>query len=154
MRHVILSEQEQKIAVYIGKKRNELSMRTKWNLRRDPLQDDEMMHIQAMGAELAVAKWLNVYPDMSPTDSALPQFDLIHDGRKVEVKRRDRTNLDLLLPNFRHDATYVLVYGRIPEFTIAGSIDGDRIPEVGEWREDLPYGSCWLIKRDFLRQAN
>lgn len=140
-----LSPVEVEIARFIGRRRNRLSQETKPNARRDPAQTDAEMNIQAAGAELAVAKCLNVYPDLSPTAGELPEFDLRWNKRMVEVKRNHELQGDLLVPKLNKSALYVLACGELPEFKIIGRIDGDLIPYVGEWVE-LTYGACWRVR--------
>ena len=145
-----LSPTEVAIARYIGKKRNELSLATKLNARRDPNQSDEEMNIQAVGAELAVAKCLNVYPDLSPVSGDLPKLDLFWNKRIIEVKRNHELQGDLLVPKLNEIALYFLACGELPLFKIVGWINGDQVPYVGEWAE-LKYGACWRVRPGSLK---
>ena len=151
MVEISLSEPECRLATYVGKIRNKMSMETKVNKRRDPLQSDEDMNIQGMGAELAVAKYLNIYPELSPTKGELPQHDLLFGNMKIQVKRRDRTNLDLLVHSLREDVVYVLVYGQLPKFQIVGMISGSEVKTNGKWT-NMVYGPCWLVEKSRLSE--
>jgi len=142
---VSLSPAEAQIATFIGKTRNKMSLATKNNQRRDPAQDDEQMNIEAAGAELAVAKYLNVYPDLSPTRQDLPKYDLRWRGRRVEVKRNHEPNGDLLVPRLYHSLIYILACGHLPEYNLIGYIEGIDIPDAGEWA-NLTYGACWKVR--------
>ncbi len=147
---VILTESECRIAKYVGRLRNKLSAASKPNMRRDPNQSDEGMNIQAAGAELAVARLLNVYPDITPTDDdVLPQFDLVYNSNMIEVKRNHLPNGDLLIPKKYNDLIYVLVCGSMPLYNVVGFIAGASVALLGEW-VDLTYGACWRVKPIFL----
>jgi hypothetical protein len=146
---ITLSACECKIAVFIGKRRNQLSLQTKENGRRDPNQTDEEMNIQAVGAELACAKYLNVYPDLSPTAGELRQWDLVKNGVHYEVKRNHLESGDLLIPKLREGLIYILVCGEMPKYTIVGYLPGMRVKETGEW-VNLTYGPCWRVSPHLL----
>lgn len=150
MPKVKLSSSEVRIASYIGKQRNMLSSQSKPNARRDPNQNDEEMNIQATAAELAVAKYLNVYPDLSPRAGELPQFDLHMNHQLLEVKRNHLLDGDLLVPKLRQDVIYILACGEMPEFSIIGWMTGARVPECGEWAL-LLYGPCWRVRPCHLK---
>lgn len=137
------------IAKYIGELRNKYSMATKQNMRMDPEQTDDNMHIEAFGAELATAKYINVYPDIVVTKGELPNYDLKFGDRLLQVKRRDRTNRDLLIPHLKEELTYVLVYGSRPEYLLVGFMEGCFVRKIGSWI-DLPYGSCWMVEAQKL----
>jgi len=141
---VILSRSEAKIAKYIGLSRNNLSLRTKINQRCDPNQMDDEMNVEAVGAELAVAKVLNVYPDLSPRVGPLPKADLRYRGKLIDVKRNHLDEGDLLVRKLCDDVYYVLVCGSIPRFRIIGYIPGDKVDVFGAW-SGLTYGPCWKV---------
>jgi hypothetical protein len=149
VKEIILSQSECRLANYIGKVRNKLSLETKINGRRDPNQDDETMNIEAMGGELAVAKYLNIYPDLSPTRGKLPEWDLIWNGYKVQVKRNHLQNGDLLVPKCLDQLVYILVCGACPNFTIIGYLVGYSVKLLGSWVQ-LTYGPCWRVNPSLL----
>lgn len=144
-----LSAFECKIAGYIGRARNALSLASKKNQRRDPNQGDEEMNIQAVGAELAVAKFLNLYPDLTPKVGALPQYDLTWRNRKVEVKRNHLRNGDLLIPFLNEKLIYILACGQLPGYSLIGFLSGHDVPSKGEW-VNLTYGPCWRVNPQLL----
>jgi hypothetical protein len=129
----------------MGKERNRVSMATKTNRRRDPGQTDEAMHIEAFGAELAVAKTLNVYPDLTIREGALPGYDMVLQAHLIQVKRRHTRRQDLLIPHLDESLDYVLVYGAIPSFTVVGYLPGRLVRSLGSW-ENLSKGPCWLVE--------
>ena len=141
---ITLSSAEWGIAKFIGKLRNKKSLASKINGRRDPAQEDEEMNMEAAGAELAVAKMLNVYPDLSPTSGELPKWDLRGHGARFEVKRNHLATGDLLVPKLNSELVYILVCGELPKYNVVGYLPGTSIPLVGEWAE-LTYGACWRV---------
>ena len=140
----MLSEPECVLARYIGRLRNKLSAASKTPMRRDPNQTDEEMNIQAVAAEMAVAKYLNVYPDLSPSAGRLPKYDLRLGKEKLEVKRNHLDNGDLLIPELDKELVYILACGTMPRFQIIGTIWGGNVETTGEWVE-LRYGPCWRV---------
>jgi hypothetical protein len=146
---VKLSPVECKVAAFVGKWRNRLSLETKQNRRRDSTQTDEDMNIEAVGAEMATAKWLNVYPELSPTDGELPKWDLIYMGKKIDVKRNHLRDGDLLVPFLNTDVTYLLVCGSMPSYWLTGWLPGQHVEALGRW-EDLSRGPCWKVTPDRL----
>ena len=144
-----LTPTECRIANHVGKLRNSLSLKSKTNLRRDPAQSDEDMNIQAVAAEIAVAKYLNVYPEISPTDGDLPRYDCRFRDYRIEVKRNHLSNGDLLVPHLDKELIYILVCGEIPMFLLIGYLPGSSISLLGKWVE-LTYGACWKVKPNLL----
>ena len=142
---VDLSRTEVAIARFIGRQRNKLSSETKINTRCDPGQTDEEMNIEAAGAELAVARYLNLYPDLSPTAGDLPDHDLHWKERRIDVKRNHMADGDLLVRKLNQEVIYVLTCGSLPSYSIIGWLRGYDIPLNGEW-VDLPYGPCWRVR--------
>lgn len=154
MIHLFLSSGEIQVAQLIGKLRNEYSLATKVNARRDDEQDDDEMNIEAMGAEMAVAKYLNVFPDLSPTRGKLKKYDLMWRGVEIEVKRNHRPEGgDLLVPQAEPNekARYILVYGSIPKFSLFGDIAGRDIRIYGKWTR-LSKGPCWRVEPEYLSE--
>lgn len=150
MEVITLSPAECKIADYIGRLRRAISLKydrkdTRHNFTSHGLKND----IEAAGAELAVAKLLNVYPEWSPTPGAVPRFDLRWHGKQVDVKSTQASKGNLLIPYLDKSAVYILARGSMPGYEIAGCIDGKRVPEVGRW-EELEHHACWLVLTEYL----
>ena len=146
---IILSDSEVSVAAYIGKARNK-------NARSegvpDAIRDYDStsvgIDVDGMAAELAVAKYLNVYPDIEIVKENRPHHDLIFKGIYLEVKQSKYTNPRLLLsPNRIYVAEnfgYILVSGTIPIYTIVGYLPSKQVQEVGEWI-DLGKGRSWSV---------
>ena len=146
---VTLSDSEIAIATYIGKARN-------GNARSGGIPDGKRdydntsigIDVDGMGAELAVAKCLNVYPDLTILKGHRPHHDLVYRDKKLEVKQSKYANPRLLLsPNRIYVADnfgYVLVSGTVPTYTIVGYLSSRQVEKVGEW-VDLGKGRSWGV---------
>ncbi len=146
---IILSKPECRIAAYIGRLRREISLaygrKTRRNFTDDGLRND----IEAVAAEMAVAKYLNIYPEWSPTRGEVPGFDLSYRGQKLDVKSTQRPDGNLLIPYLEEYLLYILVCGKMPKYTILGKISGGEVPLIGRWT-DMKYRSCWLVPANQL----
>ncbi len=106
--------------------------------------------IQGLGAELAVARHLNVYPDLGEEYSAL---DLTWRGVGVEVKSTYKRYGDLLVPAYqkgRGACIYVLAWGRFPQYEIVGFSTPKEIFREQN-RFDPGKGECYKLDREELR---
>jgi len=98
---------------------------------------------------MAVAKYLNIYPEWQPTPGAVPRFDLTWDGQKIDVKSTQRLDGNLLIPNLAKELLYVLVCGQMPEYRVLGKIKGIAVATAGRW-VTLKHKDCWLVPADKL----
>lgn len=150
---VTLSQTECDIAELIGRRRRQISiMYDRILTKRDFTSDGIRNDIEASAAELAVAKYLNIYPEWSPTAGEVPKFDLRWRGVHLDVKNTDRLDGNLLIPYLDKTLIYFLVCGQMPNKQIMGCLKGDLVPERGRWREDLPHQPCWFVPSDRLNQ--
>ena len=118
----------------------------------DPNQTDEDMNTNSAGAELAVAKYFNVYPEISPirsNEGDCPFFDLVMGDKKLEVKSTKRLDGNLLVKKWKPMLTYILVCGTMPSYKIVGSLESDLIKLRGRWTQ-MPYSVCWRTSRNDL----
>ena len=134
-----LSEFEQRVA------------RVMADLRRDSnvfLDDSKIgkqpwheMELEGCGSELAAAKALNVYPDLTNEEPALA--DLIFHGNTVDVKVTKYKSGKLLAPLNKKNKScdlYVLVIGQFPNYEVVGVatkemlISKDSVIDVGYGR--------------------
>ena len=153
MHTVILSKTESVIAQVIGRRRRQISLIYDRNsTRRDFTLDGLKNDIEASAAEMAVAKYLNIYPEWSPTAGEVPKFDLLWRGFHLDVKNTDRDDGNLLIPYLDESLIYFLVCGVMPRKNIVGCLKGDLVPERGQWREDMPHQPCWFVPAHRLNQ--
>jgi hypothetical protein len=109
--------------------------------------------LQGAAGEVVLAKFLNVYPDLSDTPG---KYDIYWDGYKVDVKTTHHENGHLEVSSKKKvgDASvYALVIGEFPNFRVAGWKLAS-----GTMREDSLYtyprtGSVvWRVSQDDLIQ--
>ena len=146
---VTLSDSEVAIATYIGKARNS-------NARSGGIPDGKRdydntsigIDVDGMGAELAVAKYLNVYPDLTILSGRRPHHDLVFRDKYLEIKQSKYSNPRLLLsPNRIYVAEnfgYVLVSGTLPIYRIVGYLSSRQVKAVGDW-VNLGKGRSWSV---------
>lgn len=150
---VTLSETECRIAEIIGQRRRQISLNyDRASTRRDFNSNGLRNDIESAAAELAVAKYFNIYPEWSPTKGEVPKFDLRLRGLHLDVKSTDREDGNLLIPYLNKALVYVLVCGLMPRKCLIGSLRGDLVPARGRWREDMPHQPCWFVTADRLNQ--
>lgn len=145
-RTIVLSKYECKIAEYIGKIRRDISTRNFRTTRRDWAGEGLVNDIEAAGAEIAVAKLLNIFPDLSPTEGEVPKYDLIKDNFQIDVKSTQNLNGRLLIPFLDESKIYSLVIGTMPRYQVMGFLFGQDIPSVGEWINPGKR-ECWAVSR-------
>ena len=146
---ITLSDSEIAVATYIGKTRNG---RARSDGVADSIRDHDNtsvgIDVDGMAAELVVAKYLNVYPDLTIATGYRPHYDLIYRDKELEIKQSKYSNPRLLLsPNRVYVADnfgYILVSGTAPIYTIVGYLSSRQVAEVGEWI-DLGKGRSWGV---------
>jgi len=150
MEIVVLSQPECQIATYVGNLRRKISLTYgREDTRRDFTSNGFRNDVEAVAAEMAVAKQLNIYPEWSPTPGHVPNFDLAWNGQKVDVKSTQRPDGNLLIPHLDGELLYVLVCGQMPHYRILGKIRGSEVPVAGRWVA-LKHTACWLVPADKL----
>lgn len=116
------------------------------NLTSEFWREDKVDNqIQSVGAELAVAKYLNVYPPLAVVANPL-KYDLVYNGLCLDVKSTEPPppTKHLLIPYLKQEVIYISVWADMPHFQINGFAIGLLVPSLGEWVE-LPKHSCWRI---------
>ena len=142
---ITLTEEEVRIGRYIASQKRNLSKRNEYReLKRDGRSHLEIM-VQGLTAELAVAKALNIYPDL---DSHYSPFDLTYKGMKINVKSTISDWNNLLIPDYQKSESdyYILVTGTIPVLTIRGVASSEMIYRP-ENLVDLGKGVSYMLKQ-------
>ena len=145
---ITLTEEEVRISRYIANQKRELSKKNEYReLKRDDRSHLDIM-IQGLTAELAVAKALNIYPDL---DSRYSPFDLTYKGMKINVKSSIPDRNSLLIPDYQKSESdfYILVTGAIPVLTIRGVASSEMIYRP-ENLVDLGKGVSYRLKQNQL----
>lgn len=118
---IVLTDPEQRLARYMGQQRYALSRKAGVvDARVDPSGAE--LDINAMGAELALARLLNVYPDLDPTPRA-GGHDLRWGGQTLDVKQTVRTNGHLIATTWKDQDQcdlYALLVGTLPTYDFQG----------------------------------
>ena len=123
---VILNEGEVELAKFQAKRRTAAAREAGVVDKKIGDQDGDKAELDAFGAELAAAKFLNLYPDLSvgPRKGGSDLF--IVSGKVVygiDVKQTHYKKGRLLAPNWKTEEDsdiYMLVIGTMPEYTIIG----------------------------------
>ena len=112
-------------------------------------QEYEKSELDGFGAELAVAKALNVYPDLE-TETAQGE-DLLFHGYSIDVKQthRERGRLLLTMEKTKLCDYYCLVIGEMPNYRIAGFASLDSIRQTLNI-VNLGYGDTYVMDQDRL----
>jgi len=104
--------------------------------------------IEAYAAELAVAKYLNVYWNGGAWNGKVAQSDV----GKLQVRHTHHENGSLILyPEDDDEQTFVLVVGRSPKFRLAGYILGKDGKGLVDIKTDCRYPAHW-VPQDLLTQ--
>ena len=152
-----LSRRECSIARYIGKVRRELSLQRPGKRDRmgsnSKLADMLNTEIQAFGAELAVAKYLNLYPDITAME--YKDADLLIGDNVIDVKHTQYPEGNLAVHEAKFNRYYVSVSGSIPRFRIFGYLAGPAVTSMGlEVTDDNPEKCYWLIPAQYLKDID
>ena len=116
--------------------------------KRDNTRSHYEISLEGFGAELAVAKALNIYPSLG---SEFSKIDLNFNGT-INVKSTHYPNGRLLVPDYQGRTTdwYILVIGKIPEYRIAGVAHADQVFRQ-ENIKDLGKGPAYLLTQNQLQ---
>jgi len=149
-----LNRAEQKLAKFLGKERERNALRNgSQNCRMGP-QSDEEIDLEGVAAEIAFAKYANVYPDLDvDCDEYLTHDAVLHDGKRVDVKSTRYLNGRLIVVPWKDvDAVdaYVLVVGTFPEYRIVGAMEGYRLMRSHRMK-DLGHGKVFVATQEELK---
>jgi len=114
------------------------------------------IRIQGIGAELAVAKTYNVYPDFSE-EPRIGGHDLFIYPSRVDVKHRFRLDGDLIVKwfggrDYQDIDVFYLVVGLMPKYHLIGYIQRDEIINQAHL-VDWGHGWMYAMSRQDLIEA-
>jgi hypothetical protein len=141
------------LAAYAGMKRHLLALHDHRHDRYGFKQKDPWgEHIESAGAELAVSILTGLRWSAWERNPA----DVVADvGEDIQVRRRGEHGWNLIV--HRQDdplQCFVLVYGKIPHFTIAGWIEGVAAQDELFWGDPFRTGRpAFWIPEDYLNPA-
>jgi len=145
---VVLDSVEQQLANIMAmdnvKVSGDLGYKSK---KRDNTRSHYEICLEGYGAELAVAKSLNIYPSLG---SEFSKIDLNLNGT-INVKSTHYETGRLLVPDYQGRTTdwYILVIGKIPEYRIAGVAHANEVFRK-ENIKDLGKGPAYSLTQDQL----
>ncbi len=151
---VILTEDEERLATYLGKSRAKVNRSSGVSDKKIGPQDGKQADIDAMGAEMAAAKYLNVFPDLTlGPRQGTADLRLIHKNYTIDVKHTKIEGGNLLAALWKkleHSDIYILVTGTMPTYNVVGWAWNYELlnkRNVG----DLGYGSTYIMGQKDLR---
>jgi len=151
---VMLSKSEQAVARLVAKERYDTNRRLGIpNKKVDKKQPEGNTDLNGMGGELAVAKALNLYPDLSTEPRKLGADLVTEKGVRIDVKVTTRHGGKLLSSPYKKadpPDVFVLAEGTFPEYTIIGWCFGHELFEE-ENLKDYGLGVCYGLTQDKLR---
>ena len=151
---ITLNTAEQRLAKFVAKERHRHNRLNGITNRRMGPQSDEQTDLEGMAAEIAFAKYVNVYPDLDTDGDEHPVYDvMLYDGKLVDVKSTTYPTGRLIVAPWKNvDAVdvYVLVVGTFPSYRIAGAIEGYRLTRPHRMK-DLGHGKVFVATQDELK---
>lgn len=143
---VTLSKQEWRFAANVGMQRH-IQARER-NIRQ--AENGYSTHVQGACAEMAVAKWLNVYWVGAPVDDPWENRGDVQPG--LEVRSTTNTGGRLLI--FEKDPdehAFVLAIGEPPDFELAGWAYAHEVRRQVDLRPIKEDVLAWALPQDKLR---
>ena len=154
MSFIQLNEAEERLARYLGKRRYSNNRKEGVADAQVGKQTKEEIDLQGVAGEIAVAKHLNLYPDLG-VEVRSGSWDLrTHSGLTIDVKTTSYHSGKLVAPmgtSVGKADVYVLVVGTIPTFRIVGwafaksLVDESRIADLG-------YGPTYALEQEWLEK--
>lgn len=154
---VVLSAAEQKLAIEIGRARNNAATNQNIVNRNVAGHDDATINIIGMAGELAFCKAFGLDPDLVISTTDRPKADVTFYDKSWDVKTTPYKNAHLIAPIHKAGKRcdcYALVIGKHPTknpvYKIVGWVNqADLISE--DRIIDLGYGPTYGLRQDQLR---
>jgi hypothetical protein len=142
---VTLSPREIILAAMIGGLMQARALARGWKDR--VYESDWNVHIEAIAAEIAVAKALGIRYRPNLNGFKAPDVGDLH------VRWTTRSNGPLIIRPGDPDGIYVLVTGRCPTFTVVGWIHSYDAKQPQYWRSPNGGPGAWFIPHPFLHRS-
>jgi len=146
---IILTEAEIKLAQYVGKRRGQVNREA--GIVDQRVDDTLDLDTDAFGAELALARLLNVYPDLSLSPRKGGE-DLVWGGITVDVKQTKYPDGYLLATHWKDvkaSRLYALMTGTLPTYTFRGFACADDLFQAHRLT-DVGKGKSYAMTQDEL----
>lgn len=151
---VNLNAAEQQIAKFLAKQRHQENRRNGVENNRIGPQSDWETDLNGIGAELAFAKLLNVYPDMSIGVRRGGSDCRSARGNRIDVKATQYQSGRLLAVKGKRPSDadiYVLMVGRFPTYRWAGWATAQELIREDNIT-DLGHGPTYALSQSELRE--
>ena len=142
---ITLNTAEQRLAKFVAKERHRHARKNGVTNRRVGPQSDEQTDLEGIAAEIAFARFANVYPDIHVDRDEYPKL--------VDIKATTYPTGRLIVAPWKDvDAVdaYVLVIGEFPSYRIAGAMEGYRLMRSHRMK-DLGHGKVFVATQDELK---
>jgi hypothetical protein len=147
MIEIVLNNAELYVAAQVGSMRRVASIQRKLNNKLHSTKSEWAMDIDGAAAEMAVAKYLNMY--WVPTVNAGKEADVAG----FQVRSTNHLNGNLLIrENDVKREQYILVISQPPTFKIIGWIWSDDAKSEKYWRppDETGGGAWWVPQSDLM----
>ena len=150
---IILNDSEQKLAIYVARKRYESSRKSGIvNAKKGP-QSNEQTDLEGIGAEIAFCKMFNVYPDLGEGCPYADAWTL--ELGSVDVKatkwRKGRILAQPSKINLEKVDNYVLMVGQFPSYRYVGSASSEELLHP-QSITDMGHGPVYALNQSQLKQ--
>jgi len=146
---VTLNGIEANLAKTVGTQRHSQNRKNGTNLEANSTPEND---INGFGAELAVARVLNLYPDMT-IGPHKRGYDMIYKDYRIDVKSTRSEPGYLMAKNWRKAGDcdmYVHVSGKLPRYTINGWVWSNELISAANLN-DMGYGEHYYMEPNQLR---
>jgi len=152
---IILGEFEQKCCEQLAKYRHSNNRSKGVSNSKIGPQSDEDTDLEGIAAEFALAKALNLWPDMSiqtrSSDKGSDEGDLIYEGMIIDVKASKYPTARLAVAPWKKPDgdLFALMIGKFPKYTFKGvipqteAIKSERLGTLG-------HGKTYLVEQKEL----
>lgn len=155
---ITLTNEEQKICDYIGRKRYEAARKNGVVDRKIGDQSNHFTDANGFGGEFAFCKLFNVIPDfwVKQPDTGLPDHDAsLPCGLKIDVKTTHYETGRLAIARWKAGDIdcYALMTGSMPSYTFRGFITKKMALQDSNIRS-LGHGEGYIIEQSALRELS
>lgn len=151
---VELNETEQKLSIFLAKKRYASNRNSNVTDKKIGPQSVEDTDLEGVAAEVAFCKAMNIYPDTEINHH--PDYDALFKGKKIDIKTTKHRNgllLATLNKVYKDIDIYVLVVGNFPKYNLVGFLETKEFL-LDRNKVNLGYGTCYGVPQDMLKNIN
>ena len=149
-----LNPAEQRLAQYLARRRYSSNRAAGVKDKKIGDQSVKETDLQGVAGEIAVAKCLNLYPDLEVTVRSGSYDLLMHNGMTIDVKTSVYPAARLTAPvgtPLQKAAIYVLVTGKMPTFRVVGWAWARDLINEGRIG-DLGHGPTYILEQEWLEK--